>query len=242
MKSKQTAMVITVLILFWLWIVVDNNTAPSADDIDGNKLTIQYSFFDLPDPFESFSGKTYYVALSGNDNSPGTEAKPWRSIQKAADTLKSGERVLVKQGVYKENVSINKSGRKNNYIIFQAYNGAEVIINEVIMAYNDGDQECISVAGCDGFIIRNNHVHDINRLGIYVDAWDTHTYNISVYNNTIHDCKGDPGLVNPDSADFRLKQGSLALDKAQIKAAPPFDFNFQDRENTTACDLGAIEQ
>jgi len=225
MKSKQTAMVITVLILFWLWIVVDNNTAPSADDIDGNKLTIQYSFFDFPDPFESFSGKTYYVALSGNDNSPGTEAKPWRSIQKAADTLKSGERVLVKQGVYKENVIINKSGRKNNYIIFQAYNGAKVIINEVIMACNDGDQECISVAGCDGFIIRNNHVyhsgpgtnggegidakhgsnglvfsnhvHDINRLGIYVDAWDTHTYNISVYNNTIHDCKGDPGLVNP---------------------------------------------
>ncbi|MDY0042242.1 MAG: right-handed parallel beta-helix repeat-containing protein, partial [Desulforhabdus sp.] len=82
--------------------------------------------------------------------------------------------------------------------------------NEVELACNDGDQECITVAGTDTFEISNNqvhhggpgisgaegiaakdgsrngkvldnHVHHMNRLGIYVDAWDKHTYNIEVF-------------------------------------------------------------
>ncbi len=88
--------------------------------------------------------------------------------------------------------------------------------NEVVLACNGGGEECISVGGCDTFEISNNHVHhgaddeyggegidakhgtngkifgnhvhDIKRLGIYVDAWDVHTHSIEVYNNRIHDC------------------------------------------------------
>ena len=93
--------------------------------------------------------------------------------------------------------------------------------NEVVLACNDGDQECITVAGTDIFEIRNNHVHhggpgtfagegiDIKdgssngrvyknhvhdlpaRLGIYVDAWDKHTYNIDVFQNIVHNCGAD---------------------------------------------------
>ena len=88
--------------------------------------------------------------------------------------------------------------------------------NEVELACNDGAQECITVAITDTFEIKNNHVHhggpgthggegidakdgssngkiyqndvhDINRLGIYVDAWDKHTYNIEVFRNIVHD-------------------------------------------------------
>ncbi|GAG74122.1 unnamed protein product, partial [marine sediment metagenome] len=39
--------------------------------------------------------------------------------------------------------------------------------------------------------VYKNHVHDINRLGIYVDAWDKHTYNIEVFQNIVHNCSGD---------------------------------------------------
>ncbi len=89
--------------------------------------------------------------------------------------------------------------------------------NEVELACNDGEQECITVAVTDTFEVKNNHVHhggpgnmggegidvkdgssngkvyknhvhDINRLGIYVDAWDKHTYNIEVFQNIVHDC------------------------------------------------------
>ncbi|MBD3275633.1 MAG: T9SS type A sorting domain-containing protein [Candidatus Marinimicrobia bacterium] len=86
-----------------------------------------------------------------------------------------------------------------------------VDMNEVELACNDGSQECITVASCSLFIVSNNHVfnggpgsnggegidakhsrigqitgnvvHDNNRLGIYVDAWDEHTHSIDVNAN-----------------------------------------------------------
>jgi parallel beta-helix repeat protein len=103
-----------------------------------------------------------------------------------------------------------------------AWNSSEIIIadNEVELACNDGEQECITVAVTDGFEVRHNHVHHsgpgsiggegidakdgsrngkiygnrvhhINRLGIYVDSWDKHTYNIEVYGNVVHHCAAD---------------------------------------------------
>ena len=90
--------------------------------------------------------------------------------------------------------------------------------NEVVLACNDGGQECISVAGCDSFEIcynnvhhggpgtnggegidskhgqygwvHNNYVHDLLRLGIYVDAWNVHMHHVWVYNNRVHNCNG----------------------------------------------------
>lgn len=97
--------------------------------------------------------------------------------------------------------------------------------NEVELACNDGEQECISVSGTDTFEIMNNHVHDSgpgtiggegicpkdgsfngkvynnhvhdlnNRLGIYIDAWDKHTYDIEVYSNIVHDMKKADGFT-----------------------------------------------
>lgn len=231
----------------------------------------------------------YYVSIKeGDDNNPGTEMKPWKTIKKATDVLKPGQKVLVKEGLYQEIVRPKYSGTKDNIITYETYPDHEVIIdgsfmpkknnfqdavfkidskkfivvsgftvknssgtgifavnseditiknnftentwssgisaffgknitidnNEVVLACNDGNQECISVAAIDGFEIKNNHVrdsgpgviggegidakdgsrngsihnnlvHDINRLGIYVDSWAHHTYNIEVYNNIV---------------------------------------------------------
>ncbi len=86
--------------------------------------------------------------------------------------------------------------------------------NEVELACNDGSQECITVAITDGFEVSHNHVHDTgpgsnggegidikdgssngivhenlvertNRLGIYVDAWDAHTFEVEVSGNIV---------------------------------------------------------
>ena len=53
---------------------------------------------------------TYYVATSGNDSNPGTQASPWRTIQKAANTANSGDTVQVDLGTYVERVNMTKSG------------------------------------------------------------------------------------------------------------------------------------
>lgn len=105
--------------------------------------------------------------------------------------------------------------------------------NEVELACNDGEQECITVAVTDTFEVKNNHVHHggpgnfggegidakdgsskgkiyknhvhhIQRLGIYVDAWDKHTYNIEVFQNIVHDCAAD-GFVAVSEAGGLLE-------------------------------------
>src|SRR3990172_3086259 len=49
---------------------------------------------------------TYYVAKNGSDLSPGTEEKPWLTIQKAADTILAGDTVYVKEGTYIEDITV----------------------------------------------------------------------------------------------------------------------------------------
>ncbi|NIM17494.1 MAG: DUF1565 domain-containing protein, partial [Candidatus Aminicenantes bacterium] len=251
----------------------------------------------------------YYVAKSGNDANPGTEAQPWLTIQKAADTMVAGDTVYIKAGTYKERVIPQNSGSAGNYITYTAYSNDAVIIdgsgislpydwgglvdisqrayikisglqirnagpndnntgilvdyssyiiiennytknttssgigvwdsnnitvdnNEVELACNDGEQECISIAVTDTFEVKNNHVHHsglgtiggegiclkdgssdgkvynnhvhhLNRLGIYMDAWDKHTYNIDVYRNVVHDINGN------DCFTFAAESGGL---------------------------------
>ena len=243
----------------------------------------------------------YYVSKSGSDSNPGTEAQPWKTIQKAANTLAAGDTVYIKAGTYKERVIPKNSGSSGKYITFTAYPGDTVSIdgsgitlpaywgglldisnksyikisglrimnagpydnnpgilvdhcsditiennytynttssgigvwdssniiidnNEVEKACNDGEQECITVAITNNFEIKNNHVHHngpgtmggegidakdgsrngkiynnhlhhLNRLGIYVDAWDKHTENIEVFRNIVHDIYDNDGFT-----------------------------------------------
>jgi parallel beta-helix repeat protein len=244
-------------------------------------------------------GTIYYVSPNGNDANPGTEEAPWRTVQKAADTLRSGETVYIRAGTYYERVVPQNSG--NDYITYASYpgetaildgtgvsfpsdwgglfeianlsnirvsglkvmnvgpgdnhagilvdNSTDIIIehnhtsnttssgigvwdsrnviidgNEVELCCNDGEQECITVAITDTFEIRNNHihhggpgsiggegidakdgsshgkiygnhVHHMNRVGIYVEAWDKHTYDIDVYRNIVHDIADNDGFA-----------------------------------------------
>jgi parallel beta-helix repeat protein len=90
--------------------------------------------------------------------------------------------------------------------------------NEVSLACNDGGEECISIvdshhvvveynevhhngAGSEGgegidvkqgshdVMVYHNEVHHLNnRIGLYTDPWDIHTYNITFDGNSVHDC------------------------------------------------------
>jgi hypothetical protein len=105
------------------------------------------------------------------------------------------------------------------------WNSSNVTVsnNEVELACNDGEQECISVSNSGYCEIFKNHIHDngsgdnggegidvkqgshhikvyqnevhhlSQRIGIYVDAYNAHTYNIDVFNNKVHHC-GNNGL------------------------------------------------
>ncbi|MEI6290118.1 MAG: right-handed parallel beta-helix repeat-containing protein [Chloroflexota bacterium] len=51
----------------------------------------------------------FFVSETGSDDGPGTQAAPWHSIQKAADSMASGNSVTVLPGDYPEFVTIEHS-------------------------------------------------------------------------------------------------------------------------------------
>jgi len=277
-----------------------------------NKMVKKYTtvllFFLL---FFNAKSNTYYVATDGDDLNNGTEPFPWRTIQKAANTLIAGDTVFVKAGTYNERVIVQNSGTLNNNIVFSNFQDDIVIIdgngiswgaswnglfdlsyknyitvigfriinadyggiwadssafidiknnytyntfscgigiwnsnnividsNEVELACNDGEQECISIAnssfcevlknnvhdngsgieGGEGIDVKQgshdvniykNNVHHLNaRLGIYADAWDTLTYNINIYQNTVHHCK-ETGIAVASEAGGTIKDVNI---------------------------------
>ena len=57
--------------------------------------------------------KTYYVDngdAKADDNGPGTKARPFRTINKAAQLLMPGERVVIASGTYRECVRPARGG------------------------------------------------------------------------------------------------------------------------------------
>jgi Right handed beta helix region/Bacterial Ig domain/Viral BACON domain len=175
----------------------------------GDTVTIDGSGINMPDDLVGLfdiNGRSY-IAVSG-----------LRVINAGPNQNNAG--IMVNQCSYvtiKDNYTYNtvSSG-------IGVWESSNIIIdnNEVELACNDGEQECLTVAVTDTFEIKNNHVHhggpgnngaegldgkdgssngkiynnivhDMNRLGIYVDAWDKHTYNIEIYNNLVYNCVGD---------------------------------------------------
>ncbi|QSX09587.1 right-handed parallel beta-helix repeat-containing protein [Alkalibacter rhizosphaerae] len=254
-----------------------------------------------PAPVEEPKANTvagaFFVSKSGNDANPGTESAPWKTIQKAANTLQAGQTVYIKAGTYNERVVLKNSGSSGNYITYTNYPGDTVVIDgagidwgyswgtlfnvnsrhyikinglrvvnsrwggigsqpdnngsqNVIVTncstYNTkasgiafyhaanitvdgnsiekactaiGSQEAISISNVATFTIRNNKVfnitnstqgaggeaidakngssngkiynntiHDIAKIGIYIDAYSKTSSNIEVYGNNIYNC------------------------------------------------------
>lgn len=84
--------------------------------------------FQLPPRLPASTGKTFYVAPNGSDANPGTRTRPWRTLQRAANALRPGQRALVRAGRYRENVEIRRSGTAARPITIGAYPGERPVI------------------------------------------------------------------------------------------------------------------
>lgn len=76
--------------------------------------------------------KTYYVdgqAKNADDNGPGSQERPFRTINKAAQVLQPGERVVIAEGVYRECVRPARGGTGPEAMIsYEAAPGAKVVV------------------------------------------------------------------------------------------------------------------
>ena len=74
-------------------------------------------------------GNVYYVATTGSDTNSGTQTQPWRTIQKAANMVNSGDTVLIRGGVYNEKITMTRSGQAGSPITFKSYPGETAVID-----------------------------------------------------------------------------------------------------------------
>jgi hypothetical protein len=81
----------------------------------------------------------YYVSTSGSDSNPGTFSSPWRTIQKAANTMVAGDTVEIRTGTYNERVLITRSGNATaGFITYTNYPGESPVIDGTGIAISSG--------------------------------------------------------------------------------------------------------
>jgi hypothetical protein len=73
----------------------------------------------------ALAGNVFYVSLSGSDSNNGTQEQPWRTIQRAANMMYSGDTVLVGPGDYGEIITTPRNAT-NAYITFDGGGAAQV--------------------------------------------------------------------------------------------------------------------
>lgn len=76
------------------------------------------------------NGVVYFVnSAQGDDAADGSKENPWKTIQRAADSLKAGDTLVLRGGVYYENVSLSLKGTPEKPITIRAYPGESATID-----------------------------------------------------------------------------------------------------------------
>lgn len=194
-----------------------------------------------------FSFKTqatvYYVNSStGDDSNIGDENSPWKTIQKASNTLIAGDTVFIMAGTYTPTQKIEpiNSGTNNNYIYYLAYPGDEhlVLIDGINIplsnwygVFSISSKNYIKVSGIkvinssysgifiensSNIILENNHTYQTHSSGISI--WDCN--NITIDSNEVRRaCWPTDGLqecITISNTDSILVKNNIVYDGGSI--------------------------
>ncbi len=144
-------------------------------------------------------GGTYYVSLAGDDDNPGTIDLPWRTIQRAADTLTAGDTVYIRAGAYPEHVIPQNSGSAGQPITYAAYPGETAIVDGtgVVVPEYGG---LFDLAGRDYICVSGLQVIHSSYYGIVADSSShvtiEHNYTYDTYTSGISSWNSDHIIVN----------------------------------------------
>lgn len=106
----------------------------------------------------------------------------------------------------------NNGGWNEQITLASGVSGFEVSYNEITTGGDpvNGGEGIDIKEGCRNGTIHHNNIHDINRLGIYIDGGGLQSYttpatqNIEIYNNTIRNVAGEGiSLVTEGKADIK---------------------------------------
>jgi hypothetical protein len=123
-----------------------------------------------PNTKEEPTGRIYFVATNGKNSNDGSESFPWRTIQKAAETIRPGDTVFIKEGYYNERIWPEFSGNTGEYITYSSYKDDEVFIDGSNIPIEWGglihiyDKHHIKISGLN--------FRDSSSFGIYITGQD----------------------------------------------------------------------
>jgi hypothetical protein len=141
---------------------------------------------------------TYYVATTGNNDNPGTEKQPWRTVAHAVNTMAAGDTTYVKGGIYNEGViSFKRSGTAAAHIKLLNFPGEAPIIhcnastlgtgpfNRITIIHQNRSHNVIGWITIEGFEIRNCY-----------DGLKFHNaHDLTIRRNWIHDNTPGQGIL-----------------------------------------------
>lgn len=142
-------------------------------------------------------GTTYFVAKTGNDHNPGTQASPWLHIQRACNGIKAGDTVLVETGTYYEEITVRAP------MTLAAAPAAKPIIDGTTLPVADANAALVLIQDLSnvtlkGFEIRNLKTTNSNLVpcGVFVHG---RCNNVQISNNLVDHIENDgadPGSIN----------------------------------------------
>lgn len=135
----------------------------------------------------SAHGAEYYLSPDGDDASAGTRENPWKSLQKANETLQPGDTALFLPGEYPGSIDPARSGTADAPIVFRSVeplgatltggDGFAISLQDDrhIQIENfwidvDGSGGWVSAVGCDHITIRGCVMHDAASTAQFVKS------------------------------------------------------------------------
>ena len=137
-------------------------------------------------------GPACFVSPAGDDSGPGSLEKPWRTIQKAADSAPAGSTVHIRGGVYREKVLVRVSGSAEaGFITFRPFGGEAVAIDGTGVPGRNllllQDRSYVRIVGME---LRNNLKCDF-AAAVWVQGRSDH---LEVRNCRIHEIRGQDAM------------------------------------------------
>ncbi len=137
------------------------------------------------------SNSNLYVSTTGSDSNPGSQAKPFLTLQHAADAARPGDTINVRGGIYCEKLAVATSGdAAKGPITFRSQPGETAVIDGGCLTPSEGhgaliELHNVSYIKIEGFEVRNYKTDDPKRTpaGIRVYGGGSH---IELLKNNVH--------------------------------------------------------